>query len=60
MESLTVLVGSFYAIFVLGCRMDNGTLMPKTKAEVCAEPGRAPQVPPLEKGLSPLNTPAPC
>jgi hypothetical protein len=53
MESLTILVGSFHAIFVLGCRTDEGTLVPKTKAAVCAEPGRAPRVPPLEKGLSP-------
>ena len=46
-----------HAISVLGCRMDKGPLMPKTKAAVCAEPGRAPRVPPLENGLSPPNTP---
>jgi hypothetical protein len=51
MESLTVLVGPFHAIFVLGCRMDEGTLVPKTKAAVCAGAGEGAAGASTRKGL---------
>src|SRR5712671_5417925 len=44
-ESLTVRVGFFHAIFVQRCRTDEATLVLTRKAAMYAEPGRAPPPP---------------